>query len=105
MARPDQPATKPERLTADECDTRALKALGDASHRGLTASDVGLRIWNDRRLDRRGAGFAAIRVLQRLEATGKVRETWGKYNATWHLVPDEATATPAGSRETDKAES
>ena len=104
MTKPAQPATKPEQLTNDECDTRALKALENASPRGLTASDVGLRIWKDRRLDRRGAGFAAIRVLRRLEAAGKIREKWGTYNATWHFIPTEAVAPPGGGQETTKRE-
>ena len=75
-----------ERLTADECDRRALAALEKAGHRGLTAADVGFRIWPDRRFDRRGAGGAASRVLRRLEAAGKAYPTWGTYNASWHAV-------------------
>ena len=98
MARPHRPAIEPERLTADECDTRALKALEDAGHRGLTASDVGFKIWKDRKFDRRGAGFAAIRVLRRLEDAGKVNQTWGTYNATWSFVPARGTTAPATPR-------
>lgn len=75
-----------ERLSADECDRRALKALREARHQGLTAADVGFKVWTDRRFDRRGAGFAAIRVLKRLEAGGKVYQTFGTYNAIWLAV-------------------
>ncbi|MCY4665907.1 MAG: hypothetical protein OXC00_14720 [Acidimicrobiaceae bacterium] len=72
-----------KKLTADECDARALKALRDAGHKGLAAADVGFAIWTDRRFDRRGAGFAASKVLKRLETAGKAYQTWGTYNATW----------------------
>ena len=72
-----------ERLTAAECDRRALAALEEAGHRGLSASGVGYQIWPDRRFDPRGAGLAAIGVLRRLEKNGKVYQRWGTYNATW----------------------
>ena len=100
MARPQQPEKKPERLTAAECDARALKALEAAGHRGLAAADVGRRIWKDRKFDARGAGFAAIRVLRRLENAGKVQQTWGTYNATWLLIP--GTEIPSSDQKTDK---
>ena len=47
----------------------------------MSAASVGYRIWPDRRFDARGAGFAAIRVLRRLEKNGRVSQTWGTYNA------------------------
>ena len=82
--------TNAERLTADECDRRALAALKEAGHHGLTAADVGFSIWPDRQFDRRGTGFAAIRVLRRLETAGKAYPTWGTHNATWLAAREES---------------
>ncbi|MDE2907181.1 MAG: hypothetical protein OXQ28_14000 [Acidobacteriota bacterium] len=75
-----------ERLTAAECDRRALAALAKAGYSGLSAAHVGYRIWPDRRFDARGAGLAAIRVLRRLEKAGKVSQTWMQYNARWFAI-------------------
>ena len=75
--------TDAQRLTAEECERRALAAVKNSAHRGPTAADVGFQIWPDRRFDRRGAGGAAIRVLRRLERKGLAYQVWGTYNATW----------------------
>jgi len=93
--------TNAERLTAEECERRALAALKKSGHRGLTAADVGFQIWPDRRFDRRGAGGAAIRVLRRLARTGQAYQTWGTYNATWLAVePKVHAGSEAGTANT-----
>lgn len=74
-----------ERLTAEECDRRAVEALRAAGHQGLEAASVGAAIWRDRKLDRRGFGFAAVKVLERLARRGVVRFQFGEFNRTWYL--------------------
>lgn len=82
-----------EKLTAEECERRALAALEKAGNVGLGAADVGYRIWPDRRFDARGAGLAAIRVLRRLENAGKVGWRWTDYNRRWHHKRGASAAT------------
>ena len=82
-----------ERLSAAECERRALAALIESGDNGLSAADVGCRIGPDRDLDRRGAGFAAIRILRRLQTAGKAYPTWATYNARWLAASKRSTAT------------
>lgn len=55
-----------------EAEARALAAL---TRHPVPPSWVARYIWPDHRMTGQGAGFAAIRVLKRLEAKGLAR--WG----------------------------